>query len=262
MKSSEVQTQSFYSRLLNKEMKMNVYVPAANTAGQTLPVLYFLHGRNGGPHFIFETGMHQMADMMIETGKIRPLFIVFPQMDNSHGLNSAQEYQEFPDPVDNRRMIHLGMYEDYFLKEVMGFIESRYNIAPERGKRYIGGVSAGGYGALHIAFHHPELFFKIGGHMPALELELEEEDKPYYPNMQFWLDNDPINIAKYNDLAGLEVYLDCGDHDQGQFYKGCALLRELLAAKGVKIQNHIFKGEHNLAYIRSNIEKYLVFYGS
>jgi enterochelin esterase-like enzyme len=240
MKSSEIQTQSFYSGLLNKEMKINVYVPEANIAGQSLPVLYFLHGRNGSSDFIFETGMHQVADMLIQRGNMSPLFIVFPQMDNSQGLNSAREYQEFPDPVDNRRMIHLGMYEDYFLKEVIGFIESRYNAAPERSRRYIGGVSAGGYGALHIAFHHPKRFSKIGGHMPALELELEEEDKPYYPTMQFWLDNDPINIAKNNELAGLEVYLDCGDSDQGDFYKGCAILHEVLAAKGVKTQNHFF----------------------
>jgi enterochelin esterase-like enzyme len=262
MESSKVQTQSFYSELLNKEMKINVYVPVANIVGQSWPVLYFLHGRSGNPDFLFETGIHQVADMLLQTGKIRPLLIAFPQMDNSQGLNSASAYQEFPDPEDNRRMIHLGMYEDYFLKEVIGFIESRYNKALDPGVRYIGGVSAGGYGALHIAFHHQELFSKIGGHMPALELELEEEDKPYYYNMQFWFDNDPINIAKNSEHAGLEVYLDCGDRDQGEFYKGCALLHEVLAAKGVKTQNHVFKGEHDLAYIRSNIEKYLLFYGS
>lgn len=258
---SNVATLTLYSQLLGKEMKINVYTPAGYNTGSNFPVLYFLHGRSGDPNLIFDIGMDRAADQLIGNGEIQPLIMVFPQMDNSHGLNSSPDYREIPDPGDNQRMIHLGMYKDYFLKEIVGAIESRYHTVTERSGRYIGGVSAGGYAALHIAFDNQELFSKVGGHMPALELELEDEDQPYYPTEQVWKEYDPLGIAKNRSLSGLEVYLDCGADDEGEFYKGCALLHETLSVKGVKSQNHVFQGGHNRAYIRGNVTKYLLFYG-
>ena len=99
--------------------------------------------------------------------------------------------------------------------------------------------------------------------MPALELELQGEDKPYYENMDHWDKNNPITIARNNNIsADLSVYLDAGDKDEGKFYEGCDTLHEVLKGKGVPSQNYIFPGNHSVEYIKSNIEHYLKFYGS
>ncbi len=98
--------------------------------------------------------------------------------------------------------------------------------------------------------------------MPALELELEGEDKAYYKDMGVWEKYDPICIARNNNISlDINVYLDAGDQDEGKFYEGCSILYEILKEKGIKSQNHVFRGNHNVEYIKSNIEKYLKFYG-
>ncbi len=71
------------------------------------------------------------------------------------------------------------MYEDYFIKEIVPLTDKTFNTIKDRKGRYIEGVSAGGYVALHNIFRHQHMFSKIRGDMPALELRLEDENKPY-----------------------------------------------------------------------------------
>ena len=72
------------------------------------------------------------------------------------------------------------MYEDYFINEVIPTIDNKFKTLKNRNSRFVGGASVGGYIALHNAFRHPDLFSKVGGHMPAIELQLEKEDKAYF----------------------------------------------------------------------------------
>lgn len=101
-----------------------------------------------------------------------------------------------PDPEDNNRIINLGMYEDYFIKEIVPLTDKTFNTIKDRKGRYIGGISAGGYAALHNTFRHQHMFSKVGGHMPALELKLEDEDKPYYKDIGVWEKYDPQYILQ------------------------------------------------------------------
>lgn len=180
---------------------------------------------------------------------------------NSRGLNSSLICKQMPNPKNNNRMINLGMYEDYFIKEIVPLTDKTFNTIKDRKGRYIGGISAGGYVALHNTFRHQQMFSKVGGHMPALELELEEEDKPYFKNMAVWEKYDLIYIARNDNISSdLDVYLDAGDKDEGRFYEGCSMLHEILKEKGINSQNNIFPGNHSAEYIQSNIEKYLKFY--
>ena len=66
----------------------------------------------------------------------------------------------------------LGAFEDYFFNEVMPIVEKQYKTSVRR----IGGVSAGGFIALNYAFRHPYLFERVGGHMPAIEDVLDDDD--------------------------------------------------------------------------------------
>jgi Enterochelin esterase and related enzymes len=263
MNKSKVERIAFYSSSLNKEMAMQVYLPEAYNQRTPLPVLYFLHGRNGNENIMFDAMLNTKADQLIYAGKIKPLIIVCPRIENSRGLNSSQVYVEALEPGNSGRMINLGMYEDYLIHEVLPLTDKTFNTTKDRKGRYIGGASAGGYAALHYSFRHQHLFSKVGGHMPALELELQEEDKPYYKNMDVWKDYDPILLAQTNDISPeLEVYLDAGDKDAGKFFEGCLILHNILLKKGIRSQNHVFPGHHNVEYIQSNIGRYLKFYAS
>lgn len=262
MNTSKTEKINFYSAVLGKEMQISAYLPQGYDRQALLPVLYFLHGRSGDENIMFEAGISACAEEMISAGKIKPLIIVCPKIENSRGLNSSLICREVPDPVTKNRIINTGMYEDYLLKEVVPFVDKTFHTVNDRTGRFIGGASAGGYAALHLAFRHQHLFSKVGGHMPAMELSLEAEDEPYFKDEGSWEKYDPIHIAKNSTIPiGLEVYLDAGDKDEGRFYEGCSILHKTLQEKGINVQNHIFSGNHSVGYIRSNIEKYLEFYG-
>ncbi|PJI07273.1 MULTISPECIES: alpha/beta hydrolase [Clostridium] len=263
MNESKIKKVSIYSNVLGKEMSMLVYIPEDYNCLDSLPVLYFLHGRSGNENIMLETDIKTKADRMIKNREIRPMIIVCPRIENSRGINSSLICKDVAVTENsNNRTINLGMYEDYFIKEVVVLTDRTFNTIKDRKGRYIGGVSAGGYAALHNALRHQQMFSKVGGHMPALELKLEDEDKPYFKDMDVWEKYDPICIAKNNNISpDIEVYLDAGDKDEGGFYEGCGVLYKILKEKGVKAQNHIFSGNHSAEYIKSNIEKYLKFYG-
>ncbi len=262
MNKSKIEEVNFYSDVLGKEMSMLVYLPEGYKGLTSFPVLYFLHGRSGNENIMLEMGINTKADKMIKEGEIKPMIIVCPRIENSRGVNSSLICKEVSDHGDNNRIINTGMYEDYFIKEIVPLTDKTFRTINDRKGRYIGGVSAGGYAALHNTFRHQDMFSKAGGHMPALELELEEEDKPYYEDMNVWEKYDPIRIAKNNNISSdLDIYLDAGDKDEGKFYEGCLILHETLKGKGINSQNHLFSGHHSAEYIQSNIEKYLKFYG-
>ena len=262
MNQSKVEKVNFYSDALGKEMSMLVYLPECYNRLTPLPVLYFLHGRSGSENIMLEIDINTQADRMIKDGAMKPMIIVCPRIENSQGLNSSLISKEVPDPGDHNRIINLGMYEDYFMKEIVPLTDKTFHTINDRKGRYIGGVSAGGYAAVHITFRHQNMFTKVGGHMPAIELRLEEEDKPYYKDMDVWKKYNPIYIARNNNISSdIDVYLDAGDKDEGRFYDGCEVLYKILKEKGINSQNYVFSGNHSAEYLKSNIEKYLKFYG-
>ncbi len=250
---------SHYSSILNKQISLLIYIPYTKEK-IALPVLYFLHGRNGDEKILTEVNMDTIASQMISEGRINPMIIVCPGIGNSRGMNSCQTTNEVLNSVN--RLFHTGRYEDYLIDELIPYIDNTYNTIKEKECRFIGGVSAGGFAALHNAFKHPDLFSKVGGHMPALDLFYNEEDEPHFINNETWEKCDPIRLAgNLRNNTDLKVYLDAGDQDEGGFYEGCALLHKTLDSKGIKTENHIFQGHHDAEYIKSNIERYLLFYG-
>lgn len=254
LKKAKLERVVIKSDLLKKKMNVIVYLPKGYGDGRQYPVLYFIHGFGKDENLLTEVGLDQKATALIEADRINPLIIVAPQMDNSWGLNSATEYKY---EVHNSEMFHYGMYEDYFLKEVVPYIDSKYNMINDRNGRYIGGSSMGGYIALYYGLRHSELFSKIGGHMPSVKIG-SRFSWFVYPTQESSMERDLTVIADSKDLTNLNIYLDCGESDSllspvNNFY-----LKLLI--KGVKASFDSSEGTHSSAYIKANAEKYLFFY--
>ena len=248
---------SLESNLLGKTMNLSVYCPEGYESVK-LPVLYFLHGRTGDERLLQQLGMDKIADALIEAGEIKPLRIVCPNMDNSRGINSSDDYEAV---VGKYGTVHKGRYEDYLVQEIIPYVDRVFPTIRDRAGRFIGGVSSGGYAALSIGLRHPELFSKIGGHMPAIDLSFDAEDECYFADQTMWLKYDPITIAETVGRNDLEVFLDDGKDDEGRFYRACEKLFRVLKQKGIHVQNHLLEGRHNGEYILSNLKTYLRFYG-
>ena len=249
-------TEKVESIILGKSMNLSVYCPDGYEKA-TLSVLYFFHGRTGNEQLLSQLGMDAAADALIKAGEINPLRIVCPNLDNSRGINSAEQYREVRGKYG---IVHKGRYEDYLLDELIPFVESTFPAIMDRSARYIGGISSGGYTALSIGLRHPELFSKIGGHMPAVDLSYAEEDECYFEDEAMWLQYDPVSIARQSSFENMQVFLDDGKDDEGQFYRACGRLFRILQRNGADVQYHLFAGRHNGGYVLSNLDTYLRFY--
>lgn len=258
---SKVQYISIHSDVLDKLMAFSIYVPDEYDNGELrLPVLYFLHGRSGNESIIDELDIKSVADELIASGQISPMMIVCPRMDNSRGLNTADiSHQE----VSNGMRIDMGRYEDYFIQEVVPYIDCHFKTIPNEDHRFIGGASAGGFAAVHYGLQYPGLFSRIGGHMPAIEKELDTSDMPYYGDEDNFHKNNPLEFDSFEEQHKKQMwYLDAGGEDEGGFYNAVKSLSVRLKAHGIEVEHHIFPGHHNIQYIKDNIRKYLIFYSN
>lgn len=255
---SEIRHISYDSTYLNKQMALAVYLPDEYKYGGKFPVLYFLHGRSDDESFIEQLGLAQLTDSLIAASKIEPMIIVCSRMDNSRGLNSAKIARQ--EKIGNN-VIDVGRYEDYFIQEIIPYIDGNFNTIASRKGRYVGGCSAGGFAAIHYGLKYPELFSKVGGHMPAVELDLDPSDLPYYGSEEKFHNNNPLEFGDFNEYHKTQSwYLDAGDKDEGGFDKSIKILNRILVSQGIKTECHISNGHHNLEYLSENLEKYLMFY--
>ena len=67
--------------------------------------------------------------------------------------------------------------ETFFTHTLIPWVDREFRTRPDRAFRGIAGISAGGFGALHLAARHPDLFVAAGG-LDALA-DVDETD-PYY----------------------------------------------------------------------------------
>ena len=94
--SSLLQVMQVPSRALKQDMAVSVYLPAGygehGDSRDSYPVLYMLHGYTGSETtWMPGLKLQETADTLIADGSIGPLIIIAPNIDNSYGIDSAEE---------------------------------------------------------------------------------------------------------------------------------------------------------------------------
>jgi S-formylglutathione hydrolase FrmB len=248
---------------MQQQVPYCVLVPPSYDDSKTkrYPVLYFLHGLGGNEQMLVDSGGWNLVEDLWDQHKIGEYLIVAPAGDTSFYINSQ----------DGRRR-----YEDFFVQEFMPFIEHRYRVRATRAARGIAGISMGGYGALHIAFCHPELFTSVSAHSAALIERLPEVSSATFrqsplshilgrvfgspPENAFWQQNSPLTLARTAHLAGLHIYFDCGDQDDYGFEAGALALHKILTARGIAHEYHLYPGGHSWSYFAEHMPASLEFH--
>ena len=127
----------------------------------------------------------------------------------------------------------------------------------------------GGYGALHLAFKHPELFAAVSAHSAAMIEKLPAfiASTPAGnmrsrvlggvfgspPDPVFWEKNSPLTLAKTANLAGLKIYFDCGEKDDFGFETGTEALDKILTSRHIPHEAHIYPGRHDWPYFAEHL---------
>jgi S-formylglutathione hydrolase FrmB len=256
--ASRIECDSVKSKFVPPEVHYCALLPDGfqATSIKTYPALYFLHGLGQNSQSLFNNGMWNLVDELRGEKKIADFVIITPDAGRSFYINSK----------DGKTR-----YEDFFLQEFVPAMERKYHLEHSRKGRVISGISMGGYGALRMAFKHPEMFAAVSAHSAALIEELPKGaaqtsmsaivgtafGRPL--DNDYWKKQTPFAIAKTADLKGLKIYFDCGDHDQFGFDAGAEALHRLLTTHKVSHEYHIYPGGHDWQYFSEHLPASLEF---
>jgi len=259
--SGRVECNSVPSEILARNVPYCIVLPASFEADKTkhFPILYELHGLGDNEQFFVHSGLWNLVEDLRESGKLKDFLIATPAGGASFYINSKDGKVR---------------YEDFLLREFFPFIEKKYRASPGRGNRTISGVSMGGYGALHLAFRHPQLFSSVSAHSAALIekfpafVSVPQSPRSRVlgavfgipPDIEFWNANSPLTLARSANLAGLKIYFDCGDQDDYGFDAGATALDKILTARKIAHEFHIYPGRHDPGYFATHIPASLAFH--
>ncbi len=251
---SQVVRLSLQSAETGTRMPYLVYLPEGYGGGDAYPVLYALHSYSTSETMWLDAGVGEAADGLTGRCALQAMIMVFPLTR----YDSAKAIQE--DLKDGVRG-ESGMAR-FLTKELIPTIDAHYDTVGSPEGRYIGGYSMGGYFALEIAFHHPDLFGKAGAFSPALpysDFSGGQFEKWLYPDADQEASFDAAAFAGDMGLDKLRVYLDCGRVND-PFSEGAQSLNLALQERGIPVTFSVHDGGHTLQL--DKIPEYLQFFGS
>lgn len=158
-KKGTIVLESFDSEILKgnplgdpSERTFPVYLPPSYDGGsESYPVVFLLTGFTGfGMMFMnysfMSENIEQRLDRLISEGVMKEMIVVMPDCITKYGgsqyINSSAT----------------GNYEDYIINELVPYIDGKYRTKADADERAVMGKSSGGYGAVVLAFRHPDVF--------------------------------------------------------------------------------------------------------
>lgn len=235
------------STLLRRSLAEIAVVPAG---GERRPLLVLLHGRHDPSRLAWlvpsKTGPESMlSDALFaglaRLGKRAPVVVLLNGGGHSY----------FHDRRDGR-------WATVILDEAIPDAIRRFGTV--RGRVAIGGISMGGYGALHIASLRPRAFCAVGGHSAALWESSGASAPGAFDDAADFARNDVFAAARKGAFARLPVWIDGGSNDP--FHDADAAFVALLRGHRVGVAYHVWPGAHTESYWHAHMAAYLRFYAS
>lgn len=230
----QIVDQTLSSAAALHEVHYRVYLPPCYSKSQRrYPVLYIFHGLGEGMDDSqwIRMGLTTAEDLGYARKSLPPMIIVMP---NGNDANYSWDAGPFPAMI---------------VDELIPTIESMFCTWNDPSRRAIGGLSRGGYWAFWIAFSHPELFSRVGGHSAFFY----DADTP--------TDENPNNLVdKVRGIESLGLYLDHGadDHIVDVNLRDFV---ERLRKRGIEPEYVINPvGAHTEEYWSAHTADYLTFY--
>lgn len=144
---------------------LSVYLPPGyEESTQRYPVIYYLHGFLNNHRLLPQ--MIEVLDFAIATRRIRPFILVVSDQQTTYDGSFYSNSGIF------------GNWEDFTAYDLVQYMDENYRTIADKDSRGITGHSMGGYGALKIAMHHPDIFSSVYALSPGALTVVRE----YGPN--------------------------------------------------------------------------------
>jgi S-formylglutathione hydrolase FrmB len=237
---------SLPSKLLGRRLDEVGIVPPGD---ERRPLLILLHGRHDSRRrssLARESGPESMLSNALfaavaQLGSRAPVVVL---------LNGGQHSW-----YHDRRS---GRWASMILDEAIPDAVRRFHARADR--IAIGGISMGGYGALHLAALRPRKFCAVGGHSAALYESYAASAPVAFDSAADFARNDVFKAARQGRFDRVPVWIDVGVDDP--FHRADAAFASLLRARGVNVTYNAWPGAHTASYWDSHMAAYLSFYAS
>ena len=262
--SLNIECQEVPSQILGHTVSTCVALPSgyASSLSRRYPALFYLHGLFENEHRWSERGGQEILEGLMARGEVGDFIVVLPDGGKTFYVNS----------FDGRER-----YEDFFIQELVPWADKTYRTVAKPQARGIAGTSMGGYGALHLAMRHADVFGSASAQSAALLPKFPDPlptegrwgfyarvlEQPFGSplNEAYWEANSPLTLAEHPErFAGLKLYFDCGDHDRYGFQEGAGLLDKILSSKRSPHQFVLRPGDHGWSYLGSYMKFALLFH--
>ena len=208
------------SALEAKRRSYQVYLPPSyyTEPGREYPVVYLLHGINGGSKEWEPRDFGTELDQLYTTGGLAESIVIMPD-------GESLWYADTPaDP-----------WRSMFLNEMMPQVDNEYRTLDDPDFRALSGISMGGFGAFSIGFDNPDKFTSIATHIGSLS---------YNPNGITPIAQATAMTA--DQLKHYSLYFDACEFDEYRFDNAVRSMDTVLTGKGVEHYSAVYPvGSHN-----------------
>lgn len=289
----EVLVQRFFTPALGVEKHVLIYLPPSYSkqVQRRYPVAYYLHGATvDEAAWVSRVGIDIVMDSLIARG-LPEMLLIMPDGDDGWYMNwaaspsyedcfSAHDYTEDP----SRHCVHQYHYDDYITTDLVGYVDRTFRTLPSAKHRGVAGLSMGGYGALTLALHHPDVFSAAVSHAGSVsvlylgphpyaapgryatsidtlrslssEAEWEVARKNIGSGFDDWLAAEPITMIRRLLAKGVALpalYLDVGENDRMAGVDENRSFDAELSKLGVQHEFHVWPGGHDWRYWHSHV---------
>jgi len=195
------------SALEGKRRSFQVYLPPSYFTEPTrdYPVVYLLHGINGGSKEWEPRDFDSELDALYTTGGLAESIVVMPDGESLWYADTAAS-----------------PWRSMFLTEMMPQVDAEFRTLDDPDFRAISGVSMGGFGAFSIGLSNPDKFTSIASHIGALS---------YNPNGATPIAQATAMTAE--QLGHYSLYFDACEFDEYSFDDAARSMDGVLTGKGV-----------------------------
>ena len=203
-----------------KRRSYQVYLPPSyyTEPEREYPVVYLLHGINGGSKEWEPRDFGTELDTLYTTGGLAESIVIMPD-------GESLWYADTPNDK----------WRSMFLKEMIPQVDREYRTLDDPDFRALSGISMGGFGAFSIGLDNPDMFSSIATHIGSLS---------YNPNGITPIAQATAMTAE--QLKHYSLYFDACEFDEYRFDDAVRGMDAVLTEKGVPHYSAVYPtGTHN-----------------